>query len=102
MSRKVARVGDKWSGVCKHPDHSSPISVDGEIIEGSDFFTNQGISIARHGDRVRSSCGHVDTIVSTTTKFTVSGIDIARIEDYTTGSILEGQIVEGSGILESN
>jgi len=102
MTIKVCRIGDPWSGTCYHPDHSSPVPATGEIIEGSSFFTDQGIPIARHGDTVLSNCGHTDTIVATTNKFTVSGIRIARVGDYTTGSILDGQLVDGSGTLESN
>jgi len=96
MGKKIARIGDKWEGICYHPDHSSPISVTGEIITGSSFCTDMGIGIARHGDTVEATCGHTDTIVSTTTTFDINGIPVARLDDETTGSVLVGVITEGS------
>jgi len=94
--KAIARIGDKWEGICHHPDHSSSISVTGEIITGSGFATDIDKGIARHGDIVEATCGHTDTIIATSNMFDINGIYVARVDDQTTGSPLEGVIVEGS------
>lgn len=96
MGKSICRIGDKWEGICNHPDHSSPISVTGEIITGSGFCTVDGIGISRHGDTVKATCGHTDTIIATATTLDIDGIPPARVDDETTGSPLEGVLVEGS------
>ena len=70
------------------------------IIDGSGYFTNYGIGIARHGDRVQATCGHIDTIIATGF-MTTNGIKVARKGDHTTGSPLDGVIIEGSPNFES-
>jgi len=92
--KPIARIGDTWEGICY--SHESPISVTGEIITGNSLCVVQGKTIARDGDTVEASCGHTDTIIATSSVCTIQGDLVARVDDETTGSTLEGKIIEGA------
>ena len=96
--RRMARVGDSWSGVCFNPEHAPniPFPVGGSIITGDGMSIADGRPIARIGDTVKSTCGHTGTIV------TGSGCSVfqndrpgARVGDSTSGDLV-GQITTGS------
>ena len=92
---KLARVGDSASGTCSHPSHSSPISVTGTIISGSSDVMVEGKPLARVGDAVQASCGHMATIVSGSSKFFNDGKAAARVGDPVSGD-WSGTITGGS------
>ena len=71
MSKKIARVGDRCHGTCHHPSHDSPITVGGTIITGSDKGYDEDRKIARVGDKVRTDCGHIGTIITGSDKITM-------------------------------
>ncbi len=93
----VARVGDIFVGVCRC--HRDPISVTGTIISGSSNITVDGMPLARIGDMVMCSCGHVATIVSGG-KNSGQGMNIARVGDVAAGCPV-GTLVSGSGSTDS-
>jgi uncharacterized Zn-binding protein involved in type VI secretion len=90
----AARLGDITFGVCT--GHITPISVDGIVIASSSKVFVNGRPVARIGDTVLSSCGHLGTIVSGSSKVFISGIPMARLSDSFTG-VYSGTIVSCSG-----
>lgn len=94
---KIARVGDKHSGICDHGLDCCPHHVTGIIIGGSDNVNNHS-EVARDKDKVIHNCPHCGTgyIVASTNDVHVNGKNIAIIGDtviYPGGS---GKIVSGS------
>ena len=94
---KIARVGDKHSGICNHGFDCCPHYVTGTIVGGSDNVSNQS-NVARDGDKVIHNCPHCGTgyIVASTRDIHANGKGIAIEGDtviYPGGS---GTIVSGS------
>jgi len=90
---QVARVTDKFSGVCTC--HKSTISMEGEIANGSLDGNSGGLGIARVGDTVIGDCGHTGTIVSGSISNTINGKGKAIITSKVTGCLV-GEIVTGN------
>lgn len=85
MSRGAARLNDKTLGVCSHPSHI-PQTVQGRIITASGDTIVNGRPVARLGDKVLSSCGHIGIIcTAATSENTNKKVGTARLNDKTTG-----------------
>jgi len=88
----VSRIGDVFTGVChchKHPKH-----VTGVIVSGAPTVIGCGSGVARIGDVVVCSCGHVAVIVSGSPTVISNGSSTARIGDVATGCPI-GTLVSG-------
>lgn len=90
---KVARIGDSWSGVCVCCDGSPAVTGSVETGSGTTFADGQGV--ARIGDIVRGSCGHMGTINSGSSIMRADGIGVSRLGDTTIGCLI-GSITSGS------
>jgi len=83
---KIARIGDKTSGTCFHPDHSPPLSTGGTITGSSGTCHTEGPRNARVGDSVKSDCGHSGSIVSGSGTVFDEGAKLARMGDSVDGT----------------
>jgi uncharacterized Zn-binding protein involved in type VI secretion len=89
----VARLNDMSVGVCSC--HKSPISTVGFVITTSpDVFAND-LGIARIGDLILASCGHIGIIISGSSIVFSNSINVSRIGDSTVGCFVS-TIVTGS------
>lgn len=89
----VARIGDIGIGTCYC--HKSPITVVGTIVAGSSTKFANNIGIARIGDMVICSCGHVTTIVMGSPSVFADNIPASRMGDLFIGCAI-GNISVGS------
>ena len=90
---QVARLTDKFSGVCTC--HPIPIPMTGEIITCSPNAKSEGLGVARIGDTVLGLCGHTGTIVSGSTSNKTNGKYKAFIGSQVTGCLV-GTIISGA------
>ena len=79
--RGIARLNDRTRGICKHPSHSSPRTVNGKIINASgDIFVNNR-QTARLDDIVLTDCGHYDYIMTASGNISGDTKPVARLND---------------------
>jgi uncharacterized Zn-binding protein involved in type VI secretion len=95
----VARLNDMSTGVCSC--HKDPISTVGFVITTSpDVFANS-LGIARIGDIILASCGHIGIIVTGSSSVFANSINLSRIGDTTVGCFVS-TIITGSSDVFSN
>lgn len=93
--RKIARIGDPWSGVCNVCENRPGRA--GVIIEGHPLATSCGSQVALIGHKVQATCGHIGTIIENGCRgVTCAGTKVALVGDGTTGEIT-GNIIDGCG-----
>jgi hypothetical protein len=92
----MARIGDRTTGVCRHPSHDPAITVGGSITTGSSSVTDEGKGVARIGDTVTSDCGHIGNIVTASSQISAEGSLVARQGDSFSG-VYSGNIISSSG-----
>lgn len=91
MTRPVARLNDRTTGVCAI---HGPIG--GEIITAStDTLTNTPRGTARIGDTVRADCGHTGEITTGSPNVEANLRKVARIGDKFEGTY-SGEIITGA------
>lgn len=95
----IARVGDIVTGTC--PCHTVPQSVVGTITSGASTVTAEGLGVARIGDIVVFSCGHVGSIISSSGTVSVEGLTVARVGDSVAGCPV-GVIVSGAATVTND
>lgn len=98
MGSRVARIGDRFFGVCS--EHDSPLPTEGVLVTGSEDVGTEGSSVCRIGDTGIGHCGHTTTIVSGSETVRVNGRALARIGDAVSGSIV-GHIITASGTVSA-
>ena len=98
MGIGISRVGDTATGICYA--HKNPISVTGIVTSGASSVTCEGKAVARIGDQVTFSCGHIGVISTCSSSSKVEGLGIARVGDSVTGSMI-ATLVSGSGNIKT-
>ena len=93
----IARQSDTATGVCH--SHTSDVSVTGSIVGGYSKVLVEGLPIARIGDLVTFTCGHMGIIDSGTSSVLCNGIAVAMLGSVVVGyagSSLEATITSAS------
>ena len=96
MTTSMIRVTDMWVGVCNCHPPSPPIPMTGFVITGSGDVSANNLGMARIGDIVIGTCGHVGTIVTGSSVSKANNIGKARSGDLVAGCTI-GTLVGGSG-----
>lgn len=97
--RGCARLGDRVSGICNGPGHSSNLPTGGTIVTASSDVSANNRGVARIGDKVQLDCnsGHLAVIVSSSPDVKANR-DNARLGDKVQGDNVsfQGEIVTSS------
>jgi len=100
---KVARIGDRWTGICCCHPPAPCINTGGTIVAGNATHESGGSSVARLGDLVIGDCGHQARIVSGAPTHESGGPQVAAIGDLVaSGCIIIGMIITGSPTHDSS
>ena len=59
--QRIARVGDRVTGICNHGYECCPHHITGQFIEGSQTMIVNGLGVVRTGDRCQTTCPHCGT-----------------------------------------
>lgn len=83
MGQPVARVGDKIQGICDHGQNCCPHSVVGQITQGAQKTTVEGMAVARINDPVMHNCPHCGTgnIIAGSQTVMAEGQAVAHLND---------------------
>jgi uncharacterized Zn-binding protein involved in type VI secretion len=92
--RGIARQGDIAVGICTC--HNPPIWVSGKVITYSNTVKVNGRGVARDGDIVKATCGHIGNIVTHSSPTEVDSRKVARLGDKTSGCF-KGTLITASG-----
>jgi len=90
-----ARLDDETTGICYHPDHAGPLTVDGKITGSAARTVIENKLAARVGDEVTADCGHKGKISLASGNITAEGKRVARKGDPFTGDYV-GTIIGGA------
>jgi len=101
MGQQVARYGDAWVGICTN--HPIPIPVSGVVgSPPQDFCFDESRLIAIDGTVCYSSCSHAGILQASSILTNINGIKIGLLGDHITGSGINGNVIAGSALTNSD
>lgn len=98
----VARNGDMVRGICRAPEHHTPVEFVGTFNEGSGVVSADEAGVVRVGDQGVTDCGHHFVAIAGSGIADADGIGIVRVGDpieVIEGG--EGTVITGSAVVDS-
>lgn len=101
MGKDIVRLGDPWIGTCFN--HAFPIAVSGNVGNPpQDFSFDESRLIAVDGTVCPASCGHTGLLQASSILTNINGIRIGLIGDLVVGSGINGNVIAGSTLTNSD
>jgi len=101
MPIQIARIGDRFTGLCSN--HLNPVAITG-VIQNTpqDFVNDVEMLVAIDGASGQASCGHMGFVQASSILTFINGIKVAILGDHVIGNGINANIVAGSILANSD